>query len=103
MIPLGQTPRQYMMDLLSDTYRSSYELAGWLGVSERLVEDHLGHIVKSLARDRGRRFVIDPSACQECRFVFRQRTRLTRPSRCPRCRSESITSPRFMIQVLPSQ
>ena len=103
MIPSDQTPRQYMMELLIGAYRSSYELAGWLGIPERLVEDHLRHIAKSVARDRIRHFVVDPSMCQECRFVFRERTRLTRASRCPRCRSESISSPRFMIELRPSK
>lgn len=97
MLPPEQTPRQRIMELITGTLLSSHQLAQMLGIPERQVEGHLSHVVKSVARDRSRRFVLDPSACQDCGFVFRERRRLTRPSRCPHCRSEAITSPRFGI------
>ena len=56
------------------------------------------HCEKRFARDPARTFVLEPSACQDCTYTFRDRTRLTRPSRCPRCRSEAITSPRYGIR-----
>jgi predicted Zn-ribbon and HTH transcriptional regulator len=99
MLPPDQTPRQYLMELLAGTSRSSYELAALLGLPERQVEDHLRHIVRTLARDHTRRFVLEPSSCHDCQYVFRERTRLTRPSRCPRCRSEAIAAPRFRIDM----
>lgn len=85
------------MDLLTITPLSSRRLAEVVGISERQVEDHLSHIVKSVARDRSLRFILEPAACQDCGFVFRGRSRITRPSRCPRCRSEAITEPRYGI------
>ena len=97
MLPLPQTVRQRLIGLLSGSRLSSYQLAQLLGIPERQVEDHLGHVVKSIARDRERRFVLEPSRCQDCGFVFRDRQKLTRPSRCPRCRSESISAPRYGI------
>ena len=93
------TIRQRIMELLAGTLRTSRQLAELVEVPERQVEDHLAHIVRSVARDRARRFVLDPSACQDCGFVFRGRTRLTRPSRCPRCRSEAISAPRYGIEL----
>ncbi len=101
MLPPERTPRQRIMDLLSGTRRSSYQLAQVLGIPERRVEEHLAHVVKTIARDGSHRFVLDPSSCQDCGFVFRERTRLTRPSRCPRCRSEAITPPRYGIEAKP--
>ena len=93
------TIRQRIMELIAGTLRTSRQLAELVGAPERQVEDHLAHIVRSVARDRSRRFVLDPSACQDCGFVFRERTRLTRPSRCPRCRSEAISAPRYEIEL----
>ena len=93
------TIRQRIMELLAGTLRTSRQLAELVEVPERQIEDHLAHIVRSVARDRARRFVLDPSACQDCGFVFRGRTRLTRPSRCPRCRSEAISAPRYVIEL----
>lgn len=99
MLPSNQTPRQYLMELLAGMSRSSYELAALVGLPERQIEDHLRHIVRTVARDQTRRFVVEPSMCQGCHYVFRERTRLTRPSRCPRCRHEAISAPRFMIDI----
>jgi len=94
------TTRQEIMQILTGRLCSSRDLAESIGISERQVEDHLPHIIRSLARDRHRRFVIQPAACRSCGFVFRGRTHLTRPSRCPKCRSEGIAPPRFGIEGL---
>ncbi len=103
MFPPERTPRQRIVELMTGTLLSSHQLAQMLGIPERQVEDHLSHVVKSIARDRSRRFVLDPSTCQDCGFVFKDRSRLTRPSRCPRCRSEAITAPRYGIDVSPQK
>lgn len=93
------TIRQLIMQRITGAFYSSRQLAELVGVPEREVEDHLTHITKSVARDRARRFVLEPSRCRDCGFVFRERTRLTRPSRCPRCRSEAISPPRYGIEL----
>jgi predicted Zn-ribbon and HTH transcriptional regulator len=92
------TVRQRLVQLITGTLRSSRELADLAGIPERQVEDHLRHIVRSLTHDRTRRFLLEPSGCRDCGFVFRERTRLTRPSRCPRCKGEAITPPRYGIE-----
>ncbi len=99
VLPSERTPRQRIIELITGSRLSSHQLAQLLGIPERQVEDHLTHVVKTLARDRSRRFVLDPSVCQDCGFVFRDRTRLTRPSRCPLCHSEGITAPRYGIDL----
>ncbi len=97
MLPPQQTARQRMIDLLIGSRLSSHQLAQILGLPERQVEDHLSHVVKTVARDRSLHFVLEPSRCQNCNFVFRDRRRLTRPSRCPTCRSEEVSAPRYGI------
>lgn len=98
MLPPERTLRQRIIELISGTRLSSHQLAQLLGISERQVEDHLTHVVKTLAHHRSQRFALDPSVCQDCGFIFRDRTRLTRPSRCPLCHSEGITAPRYGIE-----
>ena len=93
------TARQRLIEALTNHLYSTRQLAGMLALPERQIEDHLLHIVRSLRRDRTRRFIMEPATCQGCEFVFRERTRLTCPSRCPRCRSESISVPRYRIEV----
>jgi predicted Zn-ribbon and HTH transcriptional regulator len=97
MLPLEQTPRQRIIGLITGTRLSSYQLAQMLGVPERQVEDHLTHVVKTIARDKTKQFILDPARCQDWEFVFRDRRRLTSPSRCPNCRSETIAAPRYGI------
>lgn len=99
-LPPERTVRRRIMDLLADTRMSSYQLAQRLGIPERQVEEHLPHIVKSLARDRMRRFVLEPATCFECGFVFHERRKLTRPGRCPACRGEGISAPRYGIDSI---
>jgi len=76
---------------------SAYQLAQLLGIPEHRVKEHLPHVIKDLVRDRSRRFVLDPSVCSDCGFLFRDRAKLTRPSRCPKCRNEAVTAPRYTI------
>ena len=97
MLPPDRTFRQRIIEILTDTPMTTEQLARKLGLPERQVEEHLVHVVKTVARDRSRRFILDPSSCLDCGFMFRDRTKLTRPSRCPHCRSEGISSPRYHI------
>jgi predicted Zn-ribbon and HTH transcriptional regulator len=103
MQPPERTPRQRIIDLITSTRLSSYQLAQMLGIPERQVEEHLTHVVKTIARDKTRRFVLDPARCQDCDFVFRDRSRLTSPSRCSHCRSEAIAAPRYGIDLTAPQ
>lgn len=96
------TVRQHLMDLLTQHAFSARELAGHVHLAERLVEDHLSHIIRSLERSSSQQFVMEKPECQDCGYAFRNRVRLKRPSRCPRCRSEAISSPRFSIMAKPS-
>ncbi len=98
-----RTPRQRMVELLTGTRLSSFQLAQMLGIPERQVEDHLAHVVRTLAQDRTKRFILESSICQNCGLAFRDRTKLTRPSRCPHCRSEGITAPRYGIDSVKSR
>ena len=102
MLTPERTPRQRMIDLLIGTRLATHQLAQMLGIPERQVEEHLTHVAKTIARDKTRKFILDPARCQDCDFVFRDRQRLTRPSRCPHCRSEGITAPRYGIDSVGS-
>jgi predicted Zn-ribbon and HTH transcriptional regulator len=102
MLPPERTPRQRIMELLTDTRLTTSQLARMIAIPERQVEDHLIHVVKSIALDKTRRFILEPSRCQDCDYVFRERRRLTRPSRCPNCRSEGIAAPRYGIDSVRS-
>jgi predicted Zn-ribbon and HTH transcriptional regulator len=73
------------------------ELSREIGVSESEVLRHLAHLERSLKED-GAKLVVEPPKCLGCGFVFRKRERLDRPSRCPVCRSERLSSARFSVK-----
>jgi predicted Zn-ribbon and HTH transcriptional regulator len=89
------TPRQAMKELLAEQPRSSLELSQLLSLPEKEVLDHLAHLAR--APGPGKHFQLIPATCRHCGYVFKKRDRLTRPSRCPRCRQQSIRRPRFAL------
>lgn len=99
MAPRTLTIRQHLKELLLQGDFSTRELAGHVQCAERLVEDHLQHIIRSLERKAGEKFILIEPICLDCGFRFRQRTRINKPSRCPHCRSEAVTPPRFTIRA----
>lgn len=90
------TPRQELLARLGEGTFSARELSAAVGLPEKDVYAHLTHLRKSLRRSP-RRLQVTPPACRKCGFVFEKRSRLTRPSRCPVCRGESISEALFSL------
>ena len=63
-------------------------IARELGLKRGDVEDDLRHAIRS-ARASGRRVLIEPARCRSCGFAFGE-DKLSKPSRCPSCRSERL-------------
>lgn len=84
-----------MRDLLREETLSALELSRQLSLPEKEVYDHLQHLAR--APGEGWRFRMIPAVCRKCGFTFTKRERLTTPSRCPVCRSQSLQRPRFAI------
>ncbi len=87
------TLREKLVEVLQHDAYTPRELADEVGIRVRDVIDHLGHIRRSHKHD----FRIEPACCTKCRFIFSDRNRLHTPSRCPKCRNERITEPRFSL------
>ncbi len=99
------TLRERVKKLLleTETPLSAEEIAALLGLGRgetRLVYDALLHVAKTIRRESGGRLLLymEPPRCQRCGYVFRDLKKPRRPSRCPRCRSERISPPRFIIR-----
>jgi transcriptional regulator len=90
------TVRQKIIDLLADREMDARELSREVGIKEKEVYEHLVHIKRSLAA-KGSKFTVRPSECLSCGYVFKDRRRLTRPGRCPRCRESHLINPAFKI------
>src|SRR4030042_6799881 len=88
------TLRKKIAEALEGDSRDLLEIWKLFGMKEKEVLDHIIHIEKS-AHHRG--FTVEPASCQQCGFSFNKRTRLSTPGRCPLCKSEHISPPRFKI------
>lgn len=88
------TIRKEIAELLKKGPLDLREISQILRIREKEVLDHLQHIARSV---HPRRLAMDPAACLDCGFVFKKRERFSTPSRCPLCKSESITPPRYRI------
>ena len=91
------TLRQQIIALLRVRPWDAGGLSRALGISQRQVESHLTHVRKSMEA-HGERLVREPAQCRDCGFVFSERTRTTKPRRCPQCKSEQLAPPVFEIR-----
>jgi predicted Zn-ribbon and HTH transcriptional regulator len=91
------TLRQSMIALLQHNPLTAREISEQVGVAEREVYAHLAHIRQSLHREAISLNVL-PAECRGCGFMFTKRDRLKRPGRCPLCRGQSISQPRYLLE-----
>lgn len=91
-----QTIRKQMIGLLEKEEMSAREISQAVQIREKEVYEHLAHIGRTVNTKR-KKLVITPSQCLECGYVFKNRKRYTRPSRCPHCKNEHINNPAYRI------
>ena len=89
------TKRQEIIELLSIGSRTVH-ISSTLHLSMREVTDHLDHVRKSVRRPQ--KFIIEPSECLSCGFVFKDRSKIHTPGKCPKCRSSHIHEPSYRIK-----
>jgi predicted Zn-ribbon and HTH transcriptional regulator len=81
------------VDILEQAEQTVRDLANTLEMRVGDVLDDLRHVRRTV----GKRLQVRPARCTRCDFVFRKRSRLSTPSRCPRCRCEQIDGPWLRI------
>ncbi|MBU0729806.1 MAG: transcriptional regulator [Proteobacteria bacterium] len=91
-----QTVRQEIVDLLMAKEMNARDISQEVSIREKDVYKHLDHIART-AVTHGQKLVVRPSCCYDCGFVFSERSRLTRPGRCPQCKKSHIAPPVFTI------
>jgi transcriptional regulator len=92
----GQTVRQRIAELLRAAELTAQEISRQASVAERDVAEHLRHLEHSLSQSGERLRVLSPH-CVKCGFVFGEREKHGRPSRCPKCKSERLSKARFTV------
>jgi predicted Zn-ribbon and HTH transcriptional regulator len=90
------TIRDQLHKELRGGFVTARQLSTLVRISEKAIPAHLEHLRKSAA-GAGERFEVEPAVCNKCDYVFEDRDKLTRPTRCPKCKGERIDPPRFRI------
>lgn len=96
------TLREALERVLAEGMFTARELSARVGISEKDVAGHLEHLARSV-KATGERLEIEHARCESCGFVFKDRARLSKPSRCPCCKAERLSPARFgVVTTRPS-
>ncbi|MFW9918528.1 MAG: transcriptional regulator [Candidatus Thorarchaeota archaeon] len=95
-----QTRRERITELLEDTEYplTAEDICQALDIKQRsIVYEDIEHIAKSIKHQR-KELLIKPARCGSCEYVFKPQGSAKRPSKCPKCKSQWIISPSFIIR-----
>jgi hypothetical protein len=88
--------RKQLLGVLAAEPRTASSLARELGLDRRAVEEDLRHLVRS-ARAAGHKVIVEPARCKACGFLFGDE-KLSKPGKCPQCRSTWLFEPLLRIE-----
>jgi predicted Zn-ribbon and HTH transcriptional regulator len=94
------TRRETIAELLerADHPLTAQEICEVLDIKKRsIVYEDIEHISKSVKREN-KELLIRPAICGKCQFVFKVGKSVKEPSKCPKCKSQWILSPAFMVR-----
>ena len=90
------TIREEIAELLKQRPWTPKELAQHFGLEINEIIENLEHIRRSTQLPYV--FKFKPPMCKICGFLFKERAKMKPPSKCPRCRHESIEEALYMIR-----
>ena len=90
------TTRQRITDRLRDEAATPSTLASEFDVTAGAALRHVEHISRSLDPTE-EQLLAAPPECRDCGFDAFDDL-INRPSRCPNCKSETITEPTFVVE-----
>ncbi|MBN2230590.1 MAG: transcriptional regulator [Candidatus Thorarchaeota archaeon] len=77
---------------------TAQEICEILEIKKRsIVYDDIDHIARSV-RNQGKEVVVKPASCGKCHYAFRVKGSVKAPTKCPKCKSEWILAPSFLIR-----
>ncbi|RQH03250.1 transcriptional regulator [Natrarchaeobius oligotrophus] len=91
-----ETTRTRLTEALRSEPASPGELATRFDLTPHAVVDHVEHVARSVD-GTDEQLLVAPPTCRDCGFDEFDRL-LNIPSRCPSCKSESVSEPTFTIE-----
>ncbi|MHA2141840.1 MAG: transcriptional regulator [Candidatus Thorarchaeota archaeon] len=95
-----KTRRERIAELLMETEipLTAQDICNALDIKSRsIVYEDVEHISISV-KNKGLQLLIRPASCGKCGYIFTKRKSAKRPSKCPKCRSEWILQPGYIIR-----
>ncbi|NHI84355.1 MAG: HTH domain-containing protein [Candidatus Thorarchaeota archaeon] len=96
-----KTRREKIKDLLEKTAQplTAQELCNILEIQScSTVYEDIEHIAQSVKAEE-KELLVRQASCGKCNYVFSSRKAAKKPSKCPKCRSEWILSPAYIIRA----
>lgn len=87
--------RKDLIPLLLNNPLSVSQIARLVGETPKDIEAALLHLLKSLKHTQYT-VAIEPARCRKCGFEF-DTSKLTKPSKCPKCKSTWLLEPRVCL------
>lgn len=87
--------RKNLIDMLLGNPMTVSHIAQLVDESPRRVADDLSHLLRSLKHTEYKA-AVEPARCRACGFHFSEQ-KLTKPSKCPDCKSTWIQEPKIGI------
>ncbi|MFC7185599.1 transcriptional regulator [Halorubrum yunnanense] len=93
-----ETTRERIAETLREGPATATDLGESLSLPTPAVYEHVEHVSRSIADDGAdEEFLVAPPECRDCGFD-RFDDPVNEPSRCPKCKSERIDEPAFVIR-----
>ena len=95
--------RKDPIDMLLGNPMTVSQIARLVDESPRGVAEDLNHLLRSLKHTEYKA-VVEPARCRACGFLFSE-GKLTKPSKCPECKSTWVQEPKIAIEgkTLPGE
>ena len=90
------TRREEIEELLRQRPWNPKDLADYFGAPMKEIIEDLEHVRRSTQPPL--MFKFQPPKCRDCGFLFKERSKMKTPSKCPKCMSESINQGRYFVR-----
>ena len=95
-----ETRREKIIKILTEKDDTTLqELADIIQVPVKTVVEDLNNVRKTIRSER-LRIEVRPASCMNCNYIFTGRSRISDPSKCPKCHAERINPQGFRISTI---
>ena len=94
------TRREEIAQILEDAEYplTAQDICDILDIKKRsIVYEDIDHIALSV-KNQGKQVIVSPARCGKCQYIFKKMKSAKAPSKCPKCRSEWILPPAYLIR-----